>query len=264
MATDQNVIRDAVRERYAEIARISEDTPSSCCGSSSGCCESPKLSAIEIGYRSDDVNAAPDAAAFSLGCGNPTAIAELRKGETVLDLGAGGGFDCFLAARQVGPEGRVIGVDMTPEMVSKARRSAEKLGYTNIEFRLGEIEHLPVADSTVDVIISNCVVNLAPDKRAVYADAFRALARGGRIAISDVVETTPLPDELRDRTDLLSACTVGAIGIDAIMAILRKVGYVDSKIDVDESSRGMIDGWAPGLALGRYLASALITARKPA
>lgn len=262
--TNQNEIRDAVRERYAEIARISEETPSSCCGTSSSCCGSPDISAIEIGYKNDDVNAAPDAAGFSLGCGNPTAIAGLRQGETVLDLGAGGGFDCFLASRQVGPEGYVIGVDMTPEMVSKARRSAAKLGYTNIEFRLGEIEHLPVGDSTVDVIISNCVVNLAPDKRAVYADAFRALAPGGRIAISDVVETTPLPDELRSRTDLLSACTVGAIGIDAILTILREVGYVDPKIDVDEASRGMIDGWAPGFALGRYLASALITARKPA
>jgi len=262
--TNQNEIRDAVRERYAEIARISENKPSSCCGTSSSCCGSPDISAIEIGYKNDDVNAAPDAAGFSLGCGNPTAIAGLRQGETVLDLGAGGGFDCFLASRQVGPKGHVIGVDMTPEMISKARRSAAKLGYTNIEFRLGEIEHLPVGDSTVDVIISNCVVNLAPDKRAVYADAFRALAPGGRIAISDVVETTPLPDELRSRTDLLSACTVGAIGIDAILTILREVGYVDPKIDVDEASRGMIDGWAPGFALGRYLASALITARKPA
>jgi 2-polyprenyl-3-methyl-5-hydroxy-6-metoxy-1,4-benzoquinol methylase len=187
-------IRTVVREKYGAIA----DQGGTCCGEGTGCgcgCVSDTLSAI--GYSADQAAAIPEGANLGLGCGNPLAYADARPGETVLDLGSGAGIDCFLAAREVGPAGRVIGVDMTPAMIEKARANAAKGSYSNVEFRLGEIEHLPVADASVDVVISNCVINLSPDKPQVFRDAFRALKPGGRIVVSDLVLTQPLPPEMQ-------------------------------------------------------------------
>jgi arsenite methyltransferase len=258
-----DTIRDAVRDHYAAIAVGG----GGCCdtaGSESACCDDSSGKAImSIGYAGEDANVAPDAAVMSLGCGNPTAIASLNPGETVLDLGSGGGFDCFLASTKVGPDGRIIGVDMTPEMISKARANAEKGGYTNTEFRLGEVEHLPTGDNSVDVIMSNCVINLVPDKSAVYQEAFRVLAPGGRVAVSDVVRTAPFPEDLLDRLELHSACTVGASGVEETHSIMTEAGFVDIDIDINEESRAGIDAWVPDMNLGRYAASAMITARKP-
>jgi len=257
-------VHAVVRKRYAAAAKRSDQ---SCCGSassSSTCCGDESLVQIgrTLGYSEDELAAVPEGANLGLGCGNPTAIAALKVGETVLDLGSGGGFDCFLAARQVGPSGRVIGVDMTPEMVAKARANARKGGFGNVEFRLGEIEHLPVADASVDAIISNCVINLAPDKRAVFAEAFRVLKPGGRLAISDIVATAPMPEEVRSDLALLAGCIAGAVLIDEYQTILRDLGYQDIDIRPREASRELIREWAPGRKIEEYVVSAAIEATK--
>jgi SAM-dependent methyltransferase len=200
---------------------------------------------------------------MGLGCGNPQAIAALRPGETVVDLGAGGGFDCFLAAKQVGCEGRVIGVDMTPDMLSKARANAVKLGANNVEFRLGEIEHLPVADNTVDVILSNCVINLSPDKAAVYRDAFRVLKAGGRLAISDVVAIAELPEAFENDVAALTGCVAGAAPVTTVERLLEEAGFVNICVRVQRQSHEFIREWMPGSRIEDYVASATIEATKP-
>ena len=261
-------IRQSVRKSYSEVAEASNN--GDCCGEQSSCCGVASDAAINtlvstrLGYTAADLEAVPDGADMGLGCGNPRAIASIRPGETVLDLGSGGGFDCFLAAAETGHDGRVIGVDMTPAMISKARNNAEKGRYTNVEFRLGEIEYLPVADQTVDVIISNCVINLSPDKRRVFAEAYRVLRSGGRLAISDVVASTELPQALRDDLQLYSGCMAGASHIDELEQILRESGFASIRIAPKDESREFIKDWAPGRGVEEYVISATIEAVKPA
>ena len=263
-------IRDSVRTAYAAVV----ETASGCCGpdaaasagAGTSCCPTPDSGAPTdgrvLGYGEDELAAVPEGSNLGLGCGNPTAIAELSEGETVLDLGSGAGFDCFLAAPKVGPSGRVIGVDMTPEMLQKARANIQKSGAENVEFRLGEIEHLPLADATVDVIISNCVINLAPDKNAVFRDAYRVLRPGGRMCISDIVATEELPAEMKNDMGMVSSCIGGAAPIDALGDGLRAAGFDAPEIDVKEESRKFIADWAPGRGIEGYIASATIRAVK--
>jgi arsenite methyltransferase len=214
-------IRTVVREKYGEIA----EGKRSGCGCSSDCCGGDVL--IQLGYTEEQKAALPEGADLGLGCGNPLAHAALQPGETVLDLGSGAGVDCFLAARETGPAGRVIGVDMTPSMIEKARANAAKAGAENVEFRLGEIEHLPVADASVDCIISNCVVNLSPDKPQVFREAHRALKPGGRMLLSDLVLTRPLAPELKQNVELYVGCVAGAAMKDDYLAMIRKAGFAD-------------------------------------
>jgi arsenite methyltransferase len=260
-STDQ--IRDAVRQNYAGVAKRKGG---SCCGSSS-CCGSDSeiipVNSLKLGYAADDLTAVPDGANLGLGCGNPGAIAALQPGEVVLDLGSGAGFDCFLAAQRIGPTGRVIGVDMTPEMLGKARANAEIGSYTNVEFRLGEIEALPVADNSVHVIISNCVINLSPEKPRVFREAFRVLKPGGRLAISDVVAIAPIPEEMRDDLALYSGCIAGASSVAEIEAMLADAGFTGIVVHVNAASREVVAEWAPDRGIEHYVASATIEAVKP-
>jgi len=258
-------IRETVKKRYGEIARIG----SSGCGCTlSGCCSGPpaepqSTSSLKEGYSPEEIEAAPAGSDLGLGCGNPHAIAALQPGETVLDLGCGSGFDSFLAARQVGDTGSVIGVDMTPEMIAKARDHARAGDYRNVEFRSGEIEHLPVADASVDIIISNCVINLSPDKRNVFREAFRVLRPGGRLAISDVMATAPLPEAVRNDPVLYSSCVGGAVTMAEMEIILRETGFRDVRIEPKDDSRNFIREWAPGRGIEEYIVSAIIEAVKP-
>jgi SAM-dependent methyltransferase len=252
-------IRTTVRERYGNIARTT--TGASCCAPGS---YGPGANAsLAVGYSAEDLAAVPEGANMGLGCGNPQAIAAVKAGETVLDLGAGGGFDCFLAAKQAGPSGRVIGVDMTPDMVSKARANAQKLAAKNVDFRLGAIEHLPLADGTVDVILSNCVINLSPDKGAVFQEAFRVLKPGGRLAISDVVKTQALPESLENDVDALTGCISGAASVETLRALIRMADFESIRVDVKEQSREYIHDRMPGSGIENYVASATIEAVKP-
>ena len=253
-------IRSAVRETYGKIA---EQGGSCCSGGSCGTSAIAGTDAERLGYSADDASAVPEGANLGLGCGNPQAIAALQLGETVLDLGSGAGFDAFLAARAVGDNGQVIGVDMTHEMLAKARDNAAKVGYVNVEFRLGEIEHLPVADASVDVIISNCVINLSPDKHQVFREAFRVLRPGGRLAISDIVASAELPDAVRSDLALYTGCMAGASQIDELDAMLREAGFADIRIQPKDASRDFIRDWAPGRRVEDYVVSATIEAIKP-
>jgi arsenite methyltransferase len=216
-----------------------------------------------LGYSTAHSEIAPDAANLGLGCGNPLAIASLRPGQTVLDLGSGAGFDCFLAARAVGPSGMVIGIDMTDEMLAKARENARKNGFTNVEFRFGEIEALPVADETVDVIISNCVINLSPEKARVFREAYRVLKPGGRLAVADIVATATLPDEIRGDWAAYTGCMAGASQISELEEMLRQAGFVEIKIAPKGASRSFIREWLPGKQIEDYVVSATIEAMKP-
>jgi SAM-dependent methyltransferase len=217
-----------------------------------------------LGYSSEEIKAAPLGSNLGLGCGNPQAIAALRPGESVLDLGSGAGFDAFLAARAVGPAGSVIGVDMTPQMISKARKNQAAGGYTNVEFRLGEIENLPVADSSIDAIMSNCVINLSPDKPRVFREAFRVLKAGGRLAISDVVALAPIPKELRSDWELYTGCVAGASSVADLRAMLIQAGFANIRIVPKGGDREIIGQWFPGVKVDNLVASASIEAEKPA
>lgn len=222
-------IKKIVRESYAKIAK----KDNSCCASINPCCESTDLAeniSKKIGYTEEELKSVPEGANLGLGCGNPVAIASLKEGETVLDLGSGAGLDCFLAAEKVGKNGKVIGVDMTPEMIEKARENAEKDNFGNVEFRLGEIENLPVADNSVDVIISNCVINLAPDKRKVFNDAFRVLKPGGRLMISDIVLLKELPDFIKTSIKAYVGCVSGAMMRDEYIETIIEAGFEEIKI----------------------------------
>jgi arsenite methyltransferase len=220
-----------VREGYAKVAR----TSGSCCGPSKGCCgtSAPAVSRA-VGYSDEDLSALPDGADLGLGCGNPVALASLRPGETVLDLGSGAGIDCFLAARKVGSAGRVIGIDMTPEMIEKARQNAGKAGTANVEFRLGEIEHLPVSDNSVDAVISNCVINLSPDKPQVFRDTFRVLKPGGRLMVSDIVLAAPLPPALLESVAGYVGCISGASLKADYLAMISAAGFFDVAVVSEE------------------------------
>ncbi len=227
-------IKKVVRKSYAEIAK----RQSSCCAPVDSCCGSKDLAqdiSKKIGYSEEDIKTVPEGANLGLGCGNPVALASLKEGETVLDLGSGAGFDCFLAADKVGKNGRVIGIDMTPEMVEKARENAEKGKYENVEFRLGEIEHLPAADSSVDIIISNCVINLAPDKNNVFMEAFRVLKAGGRLMISDIVLLKELPDSIKSSIEAYVGCVSGAVMKDKYIGAIKEAGFKEVRI-IDETS----------------------------
>jgi arsenite methyltransferase len=290
-AREKDEIRNAVRDRYGKVAQANqantglsaaaccapaqtiqiEGRPgeaamdASCCGPSVISEEQLKRLSEYMGYSKEDLESVPPGANMSLGCGNPVALASLEAGETVVDLGSGGGFDCFLASKEVGDTGQVIGVDMTSDMISLARGNVEKMGTSNVEFRLGEIEHLPVADNTANIIMSNCVINLSPDKKQVYGDAFRVLKPGGRLAISDVLATAELPDEVRQDLNLVSACIGGAATIDDTRAMLAEIGFQDIKIIPNDKSRELISAWNPDRSSnpGDYVLSAYIEAIKP-
>ncbi len=262
---DLNAVREVVRKTYGKIAL---DEPTGCGANSSGvgCCADERPSATDagkLGYSADEIAALPEGADLGLGCGNPQAIASLKPGETVLDLGSGAGFDCFLAARSIGPSGRVLGVDMTPEMLAKARANATKAGVINVEFRLGEIEALPVANESVDVIISNCVINLSPDKARVFREAFRVLKPGGRVAVADIVRSADLPADLAADLAAHCGCVAGAATIGELEAMLQDTGFAEIRIRPKDSSREFIRSWIPGRNAADYVVSATIEAVKP-
>jgi arsenite methyltransferase len=269
-------VRQAVRDNYGQVALRADSEAGCCgttvsgCGTATGCCgpaQEPRSAddiSAGIGYNADELASAPEGANLGLGCGNPQAIANIRAGEVVLDLGSGAGFDSFLAARAVGDTGKVIGVDMTPEMIRKAQANAAKTDYSNVEFRLGHIENLPVADNSVDAIISNCVINLSPEKEKVFAESFRVLKEGGRLAISDVVATADLPDEARADLSLYTGCVGGAAPIPELEKMLERVGFTSIAIKAKDESREFIREWIPGSKVEDYVASATIEAVKPA
>ncbi len=258
-------IRKAVRKNYGEIAKsVSSScgcTPPSCCGD--GNSSSAMDVSARIGYSAEDLAEVPEGANMGLGCGNPHAIASLQPGETVLDLGSGGGIDCFLAAKAVGREGRVIGVDMTPEMISKSREYAENVNMSNVEFRLGEIEHIPAADSSVDVIMSNCVINLSPEKSSVFNETFRVLKKGGRLAITDVVATAPMPAHIKENIELHAGCVAGAAQIDELKTMLEDAGFTNIRIQPIAGSKEVIREWFPESKIEDFVVSATIEAVKP-
>lgn len=226
-------IKEIVKQGYAKVAKEN----SSCCGPKKSCCGGATVAeeiSKGIGYSAEEMSSVPDGANLGLGCGNPIALASLREGEVVVDLGSGAGFDCFLAANNVGKTGKVIGIDMTPEMLEKARHNAQKGGYTNVEFRLGEIEHIPVEDNLADIIISNCVINLSPDKKAVFKEAFRVLKPGGRLMISDIVILKDLPDFIKKSIEAYIGCLSGAVKKDEYVSAVKEAGFKEVKI-IDET-----------------------------
>lgn len=250
---------EIVRQHYGHVARTAGG-----CGCGPGCCGSGTTASVDLGYDADDLAELPTGADMGLGCGTPLAFADLQEGEVVLDLGSGGGIDAFLAAKQVGPNGRVIGVDMTPEMLAKARDNATRVAASNVEFRLGEIESLPVADRSVDVVVSNCVINLSPDKASVLREAFRALRPGGRLAISDIVASAPLPAHIADDPAAFPGCISGAPVVDELRAALAAAGFVGIHIEINEASRTLVESWSPQSGAEQFVAAAAIRAVRPA
>ena len=253
-----DAVRKEVRDHYGQLSREGMG----CCGTG-GCCAPDPGPSAALGYTAEQLAEAPEGANLGLGCGNPQAIARLAPGERVLDLGSGGGFDCFLAARQVGPTGHVIGVDMTPDMIERARGNAKKVTLGNVEFRLGEIEHLPLADAEVDVVISNCVINLSPEKAAVFREAFRVLKPGGRLAISDVVALAPLTAEEKADVTLYTGCVAGAATIDELKAMLLDAGFDKVDIDIPAIGRATVAQWFRDNPTASKVAAASIEARRP-
>lgn len=265
MIGKKEVIRASIRKNYADVALKGTDGGGCCC--SGGCCGGDSQvdiseTSLRNGYTKEDINHAPLEANMGLGCGNPIAIASILEGNTVLDLGSGGGFDCFLARRQVGDNGYVIGVDMTPEMIRLARENAEKSGYTNVEFRLGEIEHLPVADVSVDIIISNCVINLSLEKEKVFHEAYRVLKNGGRISISDIVATAELPDHIKQDLRMMAGCIAGAEYIDNIRSMMQEAGFVNIKLTPKDNSKEILNSWVPDRSIEDFVASYIIEGTK--
>ena len=289
-------LRDTVRERYADIARrVPDGAPAkaagtielaaadSCCGGETSCCGgndvTPDQLAAAVGYAESDLAELPEGANLGLSCGNPTALAALAPGEVVVDLGSGGGFDCFIAGPRVGEEGRVIGVDMTAEMIGKARANVaayrERSGLDNVEFRLGEIEHLPIADASVDVILSNCVINLSPDKPQVWREIARVLAPGGRVAVSDLALLRPLPEAVRESVEALVGCVAGADLVEDVRAAIEDAGLVDVALEPqadyveamtqwqDPLYRQIADDLPQEATMADFLVSLEITARRP-
>lgn len=228
----KNEIRKTVRESYAKVAKRG-----SCCAPQQSCCGTDTAAAVgkRIGYGEEELKSVPEGSNLGLGCGNPVALASLKEGDTVLDLGSGAGFDCFLAAKKVGETGTIIGVDMTPEMIEKARENTQKGDYGNIEFRLGEIEHLPAADNSVDAVISNCVINLSVDKKQVFREAFRVLKPGGRLMVSDLVLYKELPEFVRNSKKAYAGCVAGALLKDDYIDAVKAAGFADVKV-LDEKT----------------------------
>jgi arsenite methyltransferase len=249
-----------VRERYGAIAAGKQQG----CGCAGSCCGNKAVAtAKDIGYGAEDLAAAPEGANLGLGCGNPLALAGIKPGEVVLDLGSGAGFDVFLAAARVGAEGRVIGVDMTPEMVEKARGNAARSGFANVEFRLGEIEALPVEADSIDLVISNCVLNLVPDKPKAFQEIFRVLKPGGRISVSDMVLERPLPEALKNDPVVYTSCVAGAIGREEYLQGLREAGLVEVAINSATDAAKLLAGDYPGVDLTGMVTSISVTGRKP-
>lgn len=261
---ENDKIKTAVRSHYG---RIAESGKTGCGCSSPSCCSAPATAAgstsTEMGYTETEVKQVPEGADMGLGCGNPGAIASLKRGEVVLDLGSGAGFDCFLAAAKVGEEGKVIGVDMTPEMIDRAKANAQKGGFKNVEFRHGEIEKIPVPDNVIDVIISNCVINLSPEKAKVFQEAFRVLKPGGRLAVSDVVAAAELPEKMKKDIELHASCVAGASLVPEIESMLKDAGFESVEINIKNESKDFIGNWAPGTGIEDYVVSADIRALKP-
>ena len=258
-----NEIKQAVRDTYGNVAKAGTGAAVGCgcdCACGPG---TPDNVSAGLGYSKDDVTAVPTGANMGLGCGNPQAIAALKPGETVLDLGSGGGFDCFLAAKAVGEDGRVIGVDMTAEMINKANENAKEGEFNNVEFHLGEIESLPVPDQSVDVIMSNCVINLSPEKRNVFQEAFRILKQGGRLAITDIVATAPLPEEVQKDLALYAGCIAGAALIEDLESMLAGAGFSNIEITPIDKSKEIIREFIPGRKIEDFVISATIEAVKP-
>ena len=256
---DKDRIRDEIRNRYAETAESCGCGGASCCSPSGS--EATEVSE-KLGYSKEELDALPVESNMGLGCGNPIAIASLKEGETVVDLGSGGGIDCFLASMKVGETGHVIGIDMTPQMLYKARLAADDGGFVNVDFRLGEIEHLPIANNTVDVIISNCVINLSPDKPQVLRDAWRVLKDGGRLAISDVVTIGDMPESVRNDLDAYAGCIAGSVSVSLYEEMLIEAGFSKVEICVNEASGEFIKDWFPGTGVEEYARSATIEAIK--
>lgn len=254
-------VRDVVRNSYKKIA-IGNAKDNGCCNGGLNIKKSSIEISRKIGYSDEEISAAPEEANMGLGCGNPQLIADLKEGEVVIDLGSGGGFDCFLASKKVGTKGYVIGVDMTPEMINKSRVMSKKYRYKNVDFRLGEIENLPIADGIADVIISNCVINLSPNKQRVYNEAYRVLKNGGRIAISDIVLIRELTDEMKQDEKLYCGWVTGASSVEELELYLEKAGFSDIKIETQEVSKEYAEKWAHDLKVGEYIMSASVKAIK--